>query len=545
MEVARMYLEKICRTHGKKQYVSTLIRESYRDKGKVKHRTVANVSKLPAFIIKGIEALFNDADAKFQKLDSLNITNSREFGASNAFMDLAKQLMLDKIIYSRKITWQQDVLAMIIGRILYQGSKLHLTHLHYDSILWELAGYHGSECPDVERHCYASLDRLLERQAAIQKEFAKKHLNNGSIILYDITSSYLEGEYEESELVDFGYSRDCKRRHEQIVIGLLTNESGCPVAVEVFSGNTSDQTTVLAQAKKLANDYQVKDVIFVGDRGMLTSKRIEEVNQLGYKTLTVLNRSQLRELKQLGIITAEHFSNKDVTEIHDPTNKTIRYFLCKNPEQESENKETRNALIEKTKEALEKIAANTKGAEQKKCAQIGKVLAKYKVGKFFTWSFKDKKLVYQIEQGKVAADELFDGCYVVRTDSNLIKEDAVRRYKDLAHVERAFRNIKTMSIEIRPVYHQIDRRIKAHVFLCMLAYYVEWHAIQRLQPLFAQDGKGAKRHFSFTRIIERLKSIRIQDCSLNGIQIPKVITIPDAEQQKILELLRCSQKCEN
>lgn len=540
-----MYLEKIYRTHGKKQYVSTLIRESYRDKGKVKHRTIANISKLPAFVINGIEALFNDANTKFQKLDSLNITNSREFGASNAFMELAKKLMLDKIIYSRKTSWQQDVLAMLIGRILYQGSKLHLTHLHNDSVLWELAGYNKSGCPDVEKHCYESLDRLLERQTAIQKDLAKKHLRNGSIILYDITSSYLEGEYEGSELVAFGYSRDCKRKHEQIVIGLLTNEIGCPVAVEVFSGNTSDQTTVLAQAQKLANDYQVKNVIFVGDRGMLTAKRIEEVNQLGYKTLTVLNRLQLRELKQQGIITAEDFSSKDITEIHDPTNKSIRYFLCKNPEQEIENKETRNALIEKTKEALAKVAASTNGTEQKKCAQIGKILAKYKVGKFFTWSFEDKKLAYQIEESKVAVDELFDGCYVVRTDSDLIKEDAVRSYKDLSHVERAFRNIKTMSIEIRPVYHQIDRRIKAHVFLCMLAYYIEWHAIQRLQPLFAEDGKGANKHFSFTRVIERLKSIRIQDCSLNGVQIPGVITTPDAEQQKILDLLGGSQKHEN
>jgi transposase len=539
-----MYLEKIRRTHGKKQYVSTLIRESYRDKGKVKHRTIANISKLPAFVIKGIEALFNDADAKFQKLESLDVTNSREFGASNAFMDLAKQLMLDKIIYSRKTAWRQDVLAMMIGRILYQGSKLHLTQLHYDSILWELAGYHGSVCPDVEKHCYESLDRLLERQAAIQKELAKKHLSHGSIILYDITSSYLEGAYEESDLVSFGYSRDCKRRHEQIVIGLLTNEIGCPVAVEVFSGNTSDQTTVLTQAEKLVNDYQIKDVILVGDRGMLTSKRIEEVNHLGYKTLTVLNRPQLRELKQLGVITTDHFSSKEVTEIQDPTNQSVRYFLCKNPEREAESQETRNALIEKTKEVLEKIAANPKGTEQKRCAQIGKVLAKYKVGKFFTWSFKNKKLVYQLEQDKVADDELLDGCYVVRTDSRLTKEEAIRRYKDLAHVERAFRNIKTMSLEIRPVYHQLDRRIKAHVFLCMLAYYIEWHAIRRLQLLFAQDGKGTKKHFSFTRIIERLKSIRIQDCSLNGIQIPKVITTPDVEQQVILDLLKRSQKHE-
>jgi transposase len=373
---------------------------------------------------------------------------------------------------------------------------------------------------------------------------AKKHLSKGSLVLYDITSSYLEGEYVSSELVAFGYSRDDKRRHEQIVIGLLTNEVGCPVAVEVFSGNTSDQTTVLKQAKRLADEYKVKDVIFVGDRGMLTSKRIEEVNQLGYKILTVLNRSQLRELEQREIIKAKDFSVSEITEIHDPINKAVCYFLCKNPEQAVENIETRNTLIAKTKEALEKIAKNNKGTEQKKCAQIGKVLAQYKVGKFFTWEYKDKKLIYQIEQDKVDAEELFDGCYIVRTDSNLSKEDAVRGYKDLTYVERAFRNIKTMSLEIRPIYHQLDRRIKAHVFLCMLAYYLEWHAIKRLQPLFAEDGKGANKHFSFTRVIERLKSIRIQDCDLNGVQIPEIVTTPDPDQQKILELLRSSQNCE-
>jgi len=540
-----MYLERIRRTHGKKQYVSTLIRESYRDKGKVKHRTVANISKLPTNVIQNVETALNNEEVNLQKLENLTISNSREYGASNAFLNLAKEIMLDKIIYSRKTTWQQDVLAMIVGRLLYQGSKLHLTHLHQNTILWALIGYKNQECPDVETHCYNSLDQLLMRQAAIQKELAKKHLNKGSLVLYDITSSYLEGEYESSELAAFGYSRDDKRRHEQIVIGLLTNEIGCPVAVEVFSGNTSDQTTVLMQAKRLVDEYQVKDVIFVGDRGMLTAKRIEEVNQLGYKTLTVLNRSQLRELEQREVIKAKDFSISNVTEIHDPINKVVHYFLCKNPEQAIENRETRNALITKTKEALEKIATNNKGTEQKKCVQIGKVLARYKVGKFFTWEFKDKKLAYQIEQDKVNSDELFDGCYVVRTDSNLSKEDAVRGYKDLTYVERAFRNIKTMSLEIRPIYHQLDRRIKAHVFLCMLAYYLEWHAIKRLQPLFAQDGKGANKHFSFTRVIERLKSIRIQDCNLNGVQIPGVITTPDEEQQKILKLLACSQKCEN
>jgi transposase len=544
IEVARMYLERIRKHHGKKQYVTTLIRESYRDGGKVKHRTIANLSKLPSHITQNIETLLNNQETNFQKLDVLKICNSREYGASSTFMNLARELSLDKIIYSRKVDWQQDALAMIIGRLIYQGSKLHLTHIHHDSILWELTGFKNQSCPDVAEHCYRPLDRLLERQTAIQKELADKHLKNGSIILYDITSSYLEGEYAESELVDFGYSRDNKRKHEQIVIGLLTNEAGCPVAVEVFRGNTSDQTTVLDQAKKLANDYHVKDVIFVGDRGMLTPKRIDEVNDLGYKTLTALSHPQLRELRDRGVINPGQFTKDAVVEIADLDNASIRYFLCKNPDKEIENKETRDILVAKTKEALEKVATNNKKNEQQKCAQIGKILAKYKVGKFFEWSFQNNKLSFQIDDDKITAEEDFDGCYVIRTDSTLNKEDAVTSYKNLTHVERAFRNIKTMSLEIRPIYHQLDHRIKAHVFLCMLAYYIEWHAMQRLKPLFAQDGKGAKKHFSFARVIERLKSIRIQDCSLNEIKIPGIITTPDNEQQKILDLLKCSQKRE-
>ncbi len=544
MEVARMYLERIRKHHGKKQYVTTLIRESYRDGGKVKHRTIANLSKLPVHITQNIETLLNNQETNFQKLDTLKICNSREYGASFAFINLVRELGLDKIIYSRKADWQQDVLAMIIGRLIYQGSKLHLTHLHHDSILWELTGFKNHSCPDVAEHCYRPLDRLLERQAVIQKELADKHLNNGSIILYDITSSYLKGEYVGSELVDFGYSRDNKRKHEQIVIGLLTNEAGCPVAVEVFRGNTSDQTTVLDQAKKLANDYHVKDVIFVGDRGMLTPKRIDEVNDLGYKTLTALSHPQLRELRDRGVINPSQFTKDAVVEIADPDNASIRYFLCKNPDKEIGNKETRDILVAKTKEALEKVATNNKKNEQQKRAQIGKIMAKYKVGKFFEWSFQSNKLSFQIHDDKITAEEDFDGCYVIRTDSALNKEDAVTGYKNLTYVERAFRNIKTMSLEIRPIYHQLDHRIKAHVFLCMLAYYVEWHAIQRLKPLFAQDGKGAKKHFSFARVIERLRSIRIQDCSLNEIKIPGIITTPDNEQQKILDLLKCSQKRE-
>jgi transposase len=533
-----MHVEYIRKRVGKKLYVTTLIRESYREGKKVKHRTIANISKLPQHVIASIKAWFVDPSVSSHKLNDFKIQNSREYGASAAFAELARQLELDKIIYSRKEAWRQDVLTMVVGRLVYQGSKLHLTHLHNDSALWEIFGYQGESYPDVTEHCYKPLDCLLARQAAIQTELAKRYLSNGMVILYDITSSYLEGEYETSELVKFGYSRDQKRGHEQIVIGLLANAKGCPVAVEVFRGNTQDQTTVLGQAKKLAEMYQVKDVIFVGDRGMLTPKRIDELNALGYQTLTVLSRPQIRELWKRGLITPELFINDGIIEIADE-NPSVRYFLCKNPNKEQENKATRDILIAKTKACLEKIAIlKIRKNDQQKSAQIGKVLAQYKVGKFFNWSIRNGQLMFQIVQNKIAAEEAFDGCYIIRTDSQLSKENAVANYKSLTSIEKAFRNIKTMSLEIRPIYHHLDNRIKAHVFLCMLAYYVEWHALQRLKPLFLANGIGAKRRFSFTRVIERLKSIRIQNCSLNEIQISGVISTPDSEQQKILQLLK-------
>ena len=536
-----MYIERIRRKHRDKTYVTTLIRESYRDGKKVKHRTVANISRLPESTITTIEMHLNNVPINSCAAENISINKSREYGASKAFMDLAISLGLDKIIYSRKEDWRQDVLAMAVGRLVYQGSKLHLCHLHQDTFIWEATGYTDKKIPEVDKHCYCVLDKLLLRQKSIQKELANRHLDNGSLVLYDITSTYLEGEYENSELVDFGYSRDCKRKHEQIVIGLLANSQGCPIAIEVFRGNTLDQTTVLDQAKKVADMYKVKNVIFVGDRGMLTPKRIDEVSGLGYKTLTAVDRKQLLELQKSGVISPEQF---DETEIIEVPNKGVRYFLCKNPEKEQENKETRQALIRRTYTELMKVAVSKNKDEHKKSARIGRILAQYKVGKFFIWSFQNGKLSVQIDQEKIAAEERWDGCYAIRTDSTLTKEEAVANYKALAHIERAFRNMKTMSLEIRPVYHHLDDRIRAHVFLCMLAYYLEWHATRRLQPLFVKNGRGAQRRFTFARIIERLKSIRIQDCVFGSVTVSGIVTTPDKEQQEIIDLLKSSQNSE-
>ena len=306
-----MFVEELKHYHNDRVYTTILIRESYRSGGKVKHRTLANITKLPHALVKIIKRVVKKQDTVDAQNDGpIRASHCREYGASPAVWHLAHSLGLDTLIYSRAEQWRKDIMAMIVGRIVYQGSKLYLTNLFADTVLWELAGHQACVRPDVEDHCYKPMDLLLERQEAIQQALAQRHLKNGCMILYDLTSAYMEGEYEHSELVAFGRSRDCKRGHEQIAIGLLTDSSGCPVACEVFKGNTSDQTTVLGKAKMLAEKFHVEDVIFAGDRGMLTPKRIEEVKELGYKTITALTHPAIMSLLEKNIIQVSLFDEK-------------------------------------------------------------------------------------------------------------------------------------------------------------------------------------------------------------------------------------------
>ncbi|MCL1975387.1 MAG: transposase, partial [Firmicutes bacterium] len=338
--------------------------------------------------------------------EDFKITLSREYGASHALYTLMKEIGLMSDIYSRPSEeWVRSSLAMIAGRIIYAGSKLSLSHCGSYSALWEVCGIDNV---DVNIHCYEAMDRLLERQDAIQRNLAKKHLQDGMIVLYDITSSYFEGEYDDSDLVEFGYNRDKKRGKEQIVISLLCSKDGCPVAVEVLKGNTKDETMVFDKIAELKEKYGMKKAVFVGDRGM--------VKKFNY----------------------EHVIYTDVT--------------------------------------AEDMAA----------------------------------------------------CEVVAY------------YKSLVKVEQAFTNMKTVRLEIHPVYHKTDDRIKCHVFICMLAYYVMWHMKQRLQPLFEIDGTEAGRKYTFDYIMETLKCIRKNTVEFQNA-ITNVITVPTDEQNRILQLLGISQ----
>lgn len=517
-----------------------VLRSSFREGDQIKHTNHGRITGLPLDQLKLIQAAFRgdvvpkDSPQAFQTLDS------REYGASYALLRLAKELELDRALYSRNEPWVQDCLAMIVGRVVYAGSKLALSNQWKNTALWELCRVEGPV--DVEAHCYLPMDRLLERQRAIQRTLASKHLKNGHLVLYDITSTYFEGAYVESEIVLFGYNRDGKKGHEQVVLGLLCNAEGCPVGVEVFAGNTQDASTVVAKIQELRRDYGLKEVTFVGDRGMVTQTNAETLKQVkGLHTISALTHRQIVELVERKVIQAELFDEKRIAEVSDPKQPNQRYCLCRNPQSGARETSTRQRLLDRTREALDKIVARKKkGATEKLSAQVGKILARYKMGKFVQWQIDLGRLKWHFKEAHIEQEKLFDGCYIVSATvpkEQLNPDEVVRTYKNLSVVEQAFRNLKTVSLEIRPVYHKKDDRIRSHVFLCVLAFYLQWHLQQRLQPLFEADGQGKHRQWTIENVIERLSAIRKQRVKVAGIEFDQV-TQADEEQQKILDLMK-------
>lgn len=536
-----MYLESIKSNRNGKTYVTHLVRETFRENGKIKHRTVSNVSKLPAAQLQVLKKSLKGIKGDFDMAD-LRHGRSYEFGASQVFMELAKDLCLDKMIFSKKAQWRDDALAMIVGRLVYQGSKLSLTNTYRDTVLWNLAGHELGVRPDVEKHCYSAMDELLERKDKIERKLSKAHLQDGCMVLYDMTNTWFEGKYEQSELVSFGKAKGGKVGYKQIAIGLLTDKNGCPIGVETFKGSTSDQTTVLGEVKKLSKRYGLKNLIFTGDRGMLTQKRIDEVSETDYSTITALTHPQIESLLAKGNIQMELFDSRDTVEVIDDSNEKIRYILCKNEYTMKSETQTRQALIAKIElELSKKSSAKKKRDPIKVAASVGRLFERCRVEKFFDWDVdKDGKLSWSLKEEKVRQEQLLDGCYIIRTDAPkdvLDKDEVVQGYRNLQKVEQAFKNLKTVSLELRPMYHKTDERLKSHIFISTLAYYIQWNAMQRLKPLFDQDGEFKEKRWSFGMIVERLKSIRMTEVLIDGVLIKTEISQPDEEQQQILDLL--------
>ena len=485
---------------GKKQ-PSGYIRNSYREDGKVKHQTIARINGLS---LDQLLALKDAFDGNVIRREDIMISDGREYGASAVLYALAKRIGLDRFIYSRNVPWVRDVLAMVIGRAVFQGSKLALSNISQFSCLWETCGVKSDEV-DVNKNCYDSMDELLSRQVSIQKKLSAQHLTDGSVILYDITSSYLEGEYTQSDLVRYGYNRDKKRGKKQIVIALICTKEGCPVAVEVFSGNTTDCTTVQPKIAEIKDKYHIAKFVFVGDRGMLTQKNIDALEDVA--TITALTHSAMKKLCEEKNVQLSLFDETMSTEVILPEEPGVRYALQKNPIRGEHERETRLALINKTQSSLAEIALPKKKTDDKTlAARAAKVFFKYKTGKYFDWDVKDGKIVYSLKQDVVSGEEKYDGLYVIRSNvpSNIMTiNEVVEAYRSLINIEQAFRDLKTVHLEIRPIYHKTNDRIKAHVFICMLSYYLLWHFKQALKPLYQDFPKFTQNH-----VMELMKSLQ-------------------------------------
>ena len=541
-----MYIEELKKKQGNKIYRTVLIRESYRENGKVKHRTISNITKLPDEHILHLKQILRGEQGKFNVADLENGA-SYEYGASYVFRELAHQIGLDKVICSTKEQWKEDALAMIIGRIVYQGSKLNLVNQHLSTSLWELAGHKYGERPNVEEHCYKPMDNLLERKQRIERKLAEKHLRNGTIILYDMTNTWFEGEYSNSEKIVYGKPKGGKYGYKQISLGLMTNNEGCPVGVEIFKGNMSDQKTVLSQVKKLSLKYGITQAIFVGDRGMLTQKRIDELKEADFEMITALTHCELRSLIEKECIQPDLFDQRNITEVVDSEDSSMRYMLCKNDNEMVKEHETRESMINKVSLKLaEKAAVKRKRKPLKVAASIGRIFEKYRIEKFFSWDVrKNGELTWHLNEHVIEQEKELDGCYVIKTNATkdaIDKESTVASYRNLQKVEQTFKNMKTVLLELRPIYHKTDKRVEAHIFIVTLAYYLQWHAMQKLQPLFENDGEGKDRQWTFATVIERLKHICKIENLIDGIVIKTNISKPQKDQQYILDLLNIKLK---
>ena len=487
-----MYIESV---PNRNSPPAVLLRESFRAAGKVKKRTLANLSKWPPTLIEGLRVLLKGGAAVARLDDAFDIVRSKPHGHVAAALGTLRKLRLDRAIAGADSPERRRVLALIVARILDPGSKLAAARgLAEATALDSLAETLGLEDCD-EDDLYAAMDWLLERRDAIERRLARRHLEDGALVFYDLTSVHMEG--RRCPLAKRGYSRDGRRGKLQIEFGLLCDAEGRPVAVEVFDGNTADPATVGAQIDKLRHRFGFSKVALVGDRGMLTEARIrEDVRPAGLDWISALRGPAVRSLVESGAVQMSLFDQTDLAEVRSDAYPGERLMVCRNPLLAEERARKREELLRATEALLDPIVAaarrekwRLKGAD-KIGLRAGKVVGKYKMAKHFELDIEEDAFGYRRKPESIAAEAALDGLYVVRTslpETRLDAEGAVRAYKRLSAVERAFRSLKTVDLKVRPVFHRTADRVRAHVFLCMLAYYVEWHMRQRLKPLLFDD----------------------------------------------------------
>jgi hypothetical protein len=483
-----MHVAIVPSRQGGREYKAYLLRQTYREAGKVKHRTLANLTALPIEAIEAVRAILRGQPVGALD-EQLTIERSLPHGHVLAVLGCLRQLGLDRMLAARPRRERELVLAMIVSRLLEPASKLATTRNWHNTTLASSLGVEDAD----EDELYAALDWLLKCQPKVEKQLAERHLSEGGLVLYDLTSTGVEGRC--CPLARIGHSRDGKRGQLQVEFGLLTDRDGRPVAVEVFEGNTGDPATVASQVTRLKEQFGIAEVVLVGDRGMLTSARIESLKEVGgISWISALRGDQIEALVHSGDLQLGLFDERNLVEITSPKFPGERLVVCKNPALAEERARKREALLRATEKELEKarasVAAGRLLGEAEIGVRVGKVIGRFKVGKHFRLEIADDRFHFERNQEQIAAEAALDGLYVIRScvgPDKLSSEDLVRSYKLLAGVERAFRTLKSIDLQVRPIHHRLEDRVRAHIFLCMLAYYVRWHLERAWAPLLFRD----------------------------------------------------------
>jgi hypothetical protein len=473
-----------------------LLRESFRVDGKVKKRTLANLSALPSDVIEGLKVLLQGGTAFSSVDDVLTIERSLPHGHVAAVLGSAKLCGAFSWFESAPAPLRSTLMAMLLARILDPGSKLATRRMLCDDTAINSLGKMLGVGDPGRDDLYEALDWLLAHQDAIERRLAKKHLVGASLVLYDLTSTWLTGNC--CELAAHGYSRDGKRGDMQIVFGLVCTAQGCPIAVEVFAGNTADPATVATQIEKLQTRFGISELTWVGDRGMLTQKQIDtELRPKGLRWISSLRAPAIAELAvEKGPFQPSLFDERGFIELVSEQFPGERLIVCRNPLLAEDRARTRTELLYETEKDLTAIQTATRRARNPLRGsdeigiRIGKVIGKHKMAKHFDLHITDDSFTWNRKQDQIDDEASRDGLYVVRTNVDaavLSGADAVTAYKGLSVVERAFRSIKTVDLQVRPIFHWNADRVRAHVLLCMLAYYVEWHMRQLLKPMLFDD----------------------------------------------------------
>ena len=560
----RRYKDRVYNTH--------LLRRSYREDGKVKNETLGNLSHLPEHMIDVIRRMLQ-GETFVALADAFEVTSSHAHGHVDAVRTAMQRLDVASLLASRSCPERDLVCAMIAARVISPQTKLATSRWWHTTTIPEEFGVADANEDDL----YAAMDWLVERQGRIQKKLASRHLTEGGLVLYDLSSSYMEG--TECPLAKRGYSRDGRRGSLQVNYGVVTNERGCPVAVSVHEGNSADSTTFMPIVEKVRKDFGIQHVVMVGDRGMISGKAIDEMREGdGIDWVTALKNESIRALVERGHLQLDLFDETNILELTSPDYPGERLVACRNIQLAKRREWKREELLTATERSLDQIALRVRegrlAGQDKIGLAVGRLINQYKMAKHFALTVNDREFTFARKADSIATEAALDELYIIRTslaESEMDAAQCVRTYKSLSNVERAFRSLKSDDLQVRPIHHRIADRVRAHIFLCVLAYYVGWHMQEAWRELmFAdtdQDAKAtrdpvapAKRSrsattkasrrtledgtpaHSFSTLLADLGTIVSNTCRTPGAtdEAPtfEVQTTPNAKQQKAFKLLR-------